>query len=140
MSMERHAVPVGTFEAITLQDSTFVAIYKQIRNFLSIKGWQHKLRLSWIILSTLLIVIFPILAGAMTGYAPKTDAFVRGDNSVLNPLASYLSVMYIVRDADRLGLQSPLILTNTIEDCELFVQTKSLSMHHRMWLISDKLN
>lgn len=143
MSMECHAVPVSTFEAITLQDSTLVAAYKQIRNFLSIKGWQHNLRLLWIILSTLFIVSFPILAGAMTGYAPVTNPFLQGKDGELNPLASYEQALYIVHDADRVGLESPFILSvipEYVDVCELIFETKSLSIHYRKWLTSDKLN
>lgn len=116
MSLEKHSVPLGTFEAIALQDSTLIAFYKQVCNFLSIKGWQHQLRMSWIILSTLFIVAFPTLVSAMTGYAPVTDPFLQGGDGQLIPFASYLSVMYIVHDADRIGLNSPLILSNVHAD------------------------
>lgn len=120
MSMEHHSVPLGTFEAIALQDSTFFALYKQIRNFFSIKGWRHQLRVLWIILSTLFIVAFPTLVGAMTGYAPVTDPFVEGKDGQLVPLTSYRQVRYIVHDADRVGLNKPLLLANVPEDdiCE----------------------
>jgi hypothetical protein len=142
MAMERHAVPVGTFEAITLQDSTFVALYKQIRNFLSIKGWKQRLQLFWIILSTLFIVIFPILAGAMTGYAPVTTPFVQGDRGELNPLESYVSAVYMVHDADRIGLPSPLVLSiiPAMEPGEFIVETRCLLNDPRMWLTSDKFH
>jgi hypothetical protein len=125
MSMGHHAVPVGTFEAITLQDSTFVALCKQICNFLSIRSWQDKLRLLWIIFSTLFIVIFPTLVGAMTGYAPATNPFVEGNDGELIPLASFLEVKYIVHDAERIGLESSLILSNIPINinCELAAQT-----------------
>lgn len=116
MSMEHHSIPIGTFEAITLQDSTVKALSKQIGNFLTIKDWRHQLRLSWIILSTLFVVAFPTLAGAMTGYAPVTDPFVQGPDGQLVPFASYLQVFYIVHDADRLGIASPLVLTNVPGD------------------------
>lgn len=112
LSMEHISVPVRTFEAIALQDSTFTAFFKQVGNFLSIKGWGHKIRILWIIISTLFIVAFPSLASAMTGYAPLTKPFVQGKDGLQFPLTSYRQVIYVVHDADRLGLQSPLILTS----------------------------
>ncbi len=112
MSMEHQAIPMKTFEAITLQDSTLLAFYKQSRNFFSITSWRHQLRILWIILSTLFIVAFPTLVSAMTGYAPVTDAFLKGEDGQLVPMMHYRSVIYIVHDADRVDLKSPLILTN----------------------------
>jgi hypothetical protein len=131
MAMEHHSVPIGTYEAISLQGSTFVALCKQIRNFLSIRSWQHKLRILWIILSTLFIVCFPTLVGAMTGYAPLTDPFVQGDAGELIPFTSYLDVRYIVHDAERVGLESPLILSNVPAgtDCALIIRIRSLLIH-----------
>ena len=116
MSMEHQAIPIRTFEAITLQDSTLLAFYKQLRNFFSIRSWRHRLRILWVILSTLFIVAFPTLVNAMTGYAPVTDAFVRGGDGQLVPLMNYRNVIYIIHDADRVDLKSPLILTDIPED------------------------
>lgn len=116
MSMEHQAIPIRTFEAITLQDSTLLAFYKQLRNFFSIRSWRHQLRILWIILSTLFVVAFPTLVSAMTGYAPVTEAFLKDRDGQLVPLMSYRSVIYIVHDADRVDLKSPLILTNIPED------------------------
>jgi hypothetical protein len=114
--MEEQSIPLRTFEAVALQDSTFVAFYKQTSTFLSMRNWRHKLRIFWIILSTVFIVAFPTLASAMTGYAPLTDPFVRGQGGQLVPLSSYLDVIYIIHDAERLGLASSLVLTNIPSD------------------------
>lgn len=116
MSMEQVSVPIETFEAVTLQDSSFVAFYKQLHSFLAVRGWRHQLRIAWIILSTLFIVAFPTLASAMTGYAPLTDAFLRAQDELLIPFTSYRQIHYIVHDADRIGLDKPLVLTNVPGD------------------------
>ena len=126
MSMEQVSVPIGTFEAITLQDSTFTAIYKQLRDILSIRSWRNQLRILWVILSTLFIVAFPSLASAMTGYAPVTSAFVQAPDGQLVPFTSCLPIRYIVHDADRLGLDKPLILTDVVEDSTCKWQCRSL--------------
>lgn len=116
MSMEHQTIPIGTFEAVALQDATGIAFYKQISNFLAIKNWRHQLRIFWIILSTLFIVAFPTLASAMTGYAPVTNPFLKGQDGQLIPFTSYRQVRYIIHDADRVGLASPLILSNVPPD------------------------
>ena len=115
MSMEQHTIPIAAFEAVALQDSTLLAFYKQVSSFLSIRNWRHQLRILWIILSTLFIVAFPTLVGAMTGYAPVTDPFLKGQDGQLIPFTSYRQVRYIVWDADRVGLPSPLVLGNIID-------------------------
>jgi hypothetical protein len=112
MSLERTSVPVRTFEAVALQDPSINTLFKQIGDFLSIKGGAHRLRILWMILSTIFVVAFSTLAGAMTGYAPVTDPFLHGQDGQLVPFDSYLNVIYIVHDADRVGLENPLILTN----------------------------
>ncbi len=116
MSMEHQAIPIGTFEAITLQDSIFLAFHKQLRNFSFRRSWRHQLRISLIVLSTLFIVAFPTLVSAMTGYAPVTETYVTGADGQLILLTSYRSVRYIVHDADRVELKSPLVLADISED------------------------
>jgi hypothetical protein len=50
--------------------------------------------------------------GSMTGYAPVTNPFLLDPDGQLIPFASYRPVRYIVHDAERLGLKSPLVLSD----------------------------
>lgn len=67
--MERSAVSFGTFESITLRDSSLYSLVTLISDFRSNAGLRAKLSMSWIILASTYVLGFPTLMSAMSGYS-----------------------------------------------------------------------
>lgn len=60
--------------------------------------------LAFIIMTMLLIIAFPTLASAMTGYRPNSKAFVVDNTGSLVPFESFSLVAYVIHDGDRINL------------------------------------
>jgi hypothetical protein len=51
--------------------------------------------------AAIFIVAFPTLAGSMTGYTPKNEAYINSDTGRLNPFTDILPAVYVIHDGNR---------------------------------------
>jgi hypothetical protein len=67
--MERSPVSFETFESVTLQNSSVLALVNLIKGYSTNSGARAKLSVSWMILALSYVLGFPTLMSAMTGYS-----------------------------------------------------------------------
>jgi hypothetical protein len=88
------------------QEASPVGIYRLVKDASFYRALRHKTVVVFTILSLALIVSFPTLASAMTGYTMKTDAYVKdtpGDDGNFIRFSQFEKVAYIIHDAWRIG-------------------------------------
>ncbi|KAK4160464.1 hypothetical protein QBC43DRAFT_325312 [Cladorrhinum sp. PSN259] len=83
------------------------------------RALRHRLTAVFVSLTLGLIIVFPTVAGAMTGYTPKTGAFIRVSTDSVpmeDPIDDFIGfrqfglVAYIIHDGSRIGLNDNLIV------------------------------
>ena len=97
--MERNPVSYGTFEAITLQDSSLSAIFQTSRDFFLNQGRRAKATVLWMTVSAAFAVAFPTMASAMTGYSSTVEAVVTVDGTFI-PFSDFQMVRYVIHGGD----------------------------------------
>ena len=102
-SMESSPVSYGTFEAVTLQNSSLTATFKLARDLLKNKTARAKALVSWMILNVLFVLIYPTILSAMTGYSVNIGAFIEVDNGNMVVYKNFTLVRYVVHDAYRIN-------------------------------------
>lgn len=102
-SMESTSVSFGTYEAIALQSGSITACLKLARDLFKNPTIRARFMIFWIILSALFVLLFPTMAGAMSGYAANINAYVVTDDGSLVQYSKFTLIRYIIHDADRLG-------------------------------------
>lgn len=101
--MEETEIPHSAFKAITLESGTFVAVMRLVQNFpRQIRG-RSKFVMMWTILAMLFVLFVPTWLSAMTGYTATLSAFVTDSHGNFIPAESFLQLVYIISDGDRLG-------------------------------------
>jgi hypothetical protein len=108
--MEHAPVSYGTFEAITLQSGSLVALIKLGRDYLLNNGLRAKLAILWTIISSAFVLAFPTLTSAMSGYSANEEAFVNVDNTLI-PFSNFTLVRYAIHDGWRVGLSGNYLVT-----------------------------
>jgi len=73
-------------------------------DFAASGGFRAKMTVAFTTMSLALVLAFPTLAGAMTGYRPNLQAFITSVDGDYIPYSSFFPVMYIVHDAARVNL------------------------------------
>jgi hypothetical protein len=82
--MERSPVSLKTFESITLQNSSVLALGNLIKDYSTNSGVRAKLSVFWMILALSYVLGFPTLMSAMTGYS-GTSWYSQGPNGLPSP-------------------------------------------------------
>lgn len=76
-TLETGSVSYSTFWVIYLrQESSIDAIYRLLSNRTFYRIFQSRVAIAFIVMSLTLILAFPTLTSAMTGYAASTESFV----------------------------------------------------------------
>ncbi|KAK4462239.1 hypothetical protein QBC42DRAFT_225406 [Cladorrhinum samala] len=112
VSLERAPVTYSVFRQSFLQrDSSISSAYaliKELRLFTRLPSRTVK---AFMAATLTLIIVFPTLIGAMTGYTPKTAAFVRElDGNAFIKFSDFGLVSYIVHDGWRIGKSGNLVI------------------------------
>jgi hypothetical protein len=111
--MEITPISYGTFKTIFLDEGpSFWSTIGLMREFIWYRALDSKVAMTWMILSSSFVVLFPTLASAMTGYSGNSVPFVP-DPQTENLLkwAEFNQLDYIVHDGNRIGLGDDYIVT-----------------------------
>jgi hypothetical protein len=110
-SMETSQVSYDTFGAITLRDISLSGFFSLCRDLSFKRSLRTNLALLWIVISASFILVFPTLAGAMTGYNINTQALVEGEDGQLIVFSEFQLVLAIIYDGWRVGRTGPYLIT-----------------------------
>lgn len=130
--MEHHFTSYKLYAAVAFETttlSTLGVLAKEWLAFGSAKSiWKRILRwlaLLSMLLSTLYVLSFPTLMGAMTGYIATSEPYVQNLEQNLIAFNKVDSVVYVITDAQRINYEKDLVvgsrdlrLVSAIQDCE----------------------
>lgn len=123
-SMEHDPVPYGTFEAVTLQNVSLIALLKLARNYLRNKGTRARTVVAWIIVSAAFVLAFPTLTSAMSGYSANGNSYVNIDENYV-AFSEFRLIRYIIHDGWRIGLDADHLVTSILPSAS---ESKTSSM------------
>ncbi|CAJ2504377.1 Uu.00g117710.m01.CDS01 [Anthostomella pinea] len=104
-SMETSPVTYAAFFSLFLQQGpSILSTYRLARDFLSGRGLVSKVAMTFMVLNMLFVLGWPTFAGAMSGYATTSGAFVRDLNESYIPFSEFHQLAYIIHDGWRVGL------------------------------------
>ncbi|KAI1843401.1 hypothetical protein JX266_010398 [Neoarthrinium moseri] len=116
-SLENGSVTYNTFWTIFMRDdASLQATVRMIRDFTSRRGLQSKIAMLFIILTMVLVLAFPTLASAMTGYTLKFAAFVKDTDGNFVQFSQFGLLAYIIHDDWRIGLDGDYPVTHDIDN------------------------
>lgn len=103
--MDSTPVTYETFWAIFMRkEASLMSTFCMARDFAVRRSLRSRTAMIFMVLCMAFILVFPTLAGAMTGYSSKTSSFVADTNGDLSPFAQFTPVLYIIHDGWRIGL------------------------------------
>lgn len=88
-----------------------------IYDFTTGRSIKSKTTRIFIVLTMMFVLAWPTIAGAMTGYDSNNTAFVKNSDGTLAPFASFVPVLYVIEDGDRVGLDKGYIVPYCYGDC-----------------------
>ncbi|KAK7917506.1 hypothetical protein PG985_011114 [Apiospora marii] len=111
-SMQTAPVTYQTFRCVFINGDANVATpYRLAKDFIKRRRLISTTAMIFIVVSTLFVLVFPTLAGSMTGYIGVMMSFVKDHNGKLIPFAKFDYVAYIIHDGKRLNLTDDYIVT-----------------------------
>ena len=114
--MAVNPVTLDTFFTTHLEESASLgSTIKMIRDLSVRRRLPSRLIAAFMILTMFLILAWPTLAGAMTGYASTEASFLTMEDDSLVPSNNFLSVMYVIHDGWRVGLHGNYLVTQRCE-------------------------
>jgi hypothetical protein len=102
-----HAGPIAydSFFTVFLEsEASLTSTYRVTRDFTTRRGLRSRLAMACIAMTMIFILVWPTLAGAMTGYTPANRPFVRDAENNLVPFANFSTVAYVIHDGWRVNL------------------------------------
>ncbi|KAK3984074.1 hypothetical protein QBC44DRAFT_389537 [Cladorrhinum sp. PSN332] len=114
--LERNHVSYNVFWDIFLhQEPSVVGTYRLMRDSSFYRAFRHRLIAAFVCFTLVLIIAFPTVASAMSGYAPTTAAFitVSTGSSTVDDFISFRQfeiVAYIIHDGGRIGMTDDLVV------------------------------
>ncbi|KAF5852028.1 hypothetical protein GGP41_000789 [Bipolaris sorokiniana] len=120
--MEMHSTSYKLYAAVAFETTTMGTLGVLAKEFLAFGKRTRRRFFRWLailsmLLSTLYVLSFPTLMAAMTGYITTYELYVENRDHNLIEWGKVRRVTNIIQDADRLGYEKPLIITET--DTEL---------------------
>lgn len=104
-SMETAPVTYRTFWTSFMQnDASVRSIIRLARDFASKRGLRSKVAMSFMIITMVFIMVFPTLAGAMTGYTANNEAVIKFGNGTQTPFGNFRQLVAIIHDGGRVNL------------------------------------
>lgn len=73
----------------------------------------------FVVLAILLVLSFPTMASAMTGYRAKTEGFITDVQGNLVPISSFILAAYVIHDGSRLNLSNNYVFPFAGQDTPL---------------------
>ncbi|KAK8103014.1 hypothetical protein PG984_016160 [Apiospora sp. TS-2023a] len=111
-SMQSAPVTYQTFRCVFINGDANVATpYRLAKDFIKRRRLISTTAMVFIVASTLFVLVFPTLAGSMTGYIGVMMSFVKDHNGKLIPFAKFDYVAYIIHDGQRVNLTDDYIVT-----------------------------
>lgn len=110
--MELHLTSYKMYTSMAFETTSLTALGVLAKEFLAFGKLNWRRFFRWLamlsmLLSALYVLAFPTLMAAMTGYITTFEAYVKDTDGVQVPTGEFSPVEYIIRDAWRLGSQSP---------------------------------
>ncbi|KAI4650868.1 hypothetical protein J4E93_003225 [Alternaria ventricosa] len=114
--MEMHHTSYKLYAAVAFETTTVATLGVLGKEFLAYGACTWKRLFRWLalfsmLLSTLYVIAFPTLMAAMTGYITTYQPYVEDFDGNLMEWGRLKRVIYMIEDADRVGLEAPLIVT-----------------------------
>ncbi|KAI4906904.1 hypothetical protein J4E90_010107 [Alternaria incomplexa] len=114
--MEMHHTSYKLYAAVAFETTTMATLGVLGKEFLAYGACTWKRLFRWLaifsmLLSTLYVIAFPTLMAAMTGYITTYQPYIEDFDGNLMEWSKAKDVAYIIEDADRVGLEAPLIVT-----------------------------
>jgi hypothetical protein len=113
--LEMYATSYKMYTAVALQTTSLTTLGVMAKEFLCFgeRGWMRFFR--WlavfsILISTLYVLAFPTLMGAMTGYITTYEPYMEDFDNNLIEWEQVQPVMAMVEDAQRIGFSKPLLV------------------------------
>jgi hypothetical protein len=118
--MEMHHTSYKLYAAVAFETTTMATLGVLGKEFLAFGAGTWKRLFRWLailsmLLSTLYVISFPTLMAAMTGYITTYKPYIEDYDGNLMEWSKAKQVAYIINDADRVGLNAPLIVTTDDE-------------------------
>lgn len=114
--MEMHLTSYKLYAAVAFETTTMSTLGVLGKEFLAFRELSWKRLFRWLailsmLLSTFYVLAFPTLMAAMTGYITTYEPYIENYERNLIEWSKIRAVRYIIHDADRLGLDAPLVVT-----------------------------
>ncbi|KAI0857336.1 hypothetical protein F4860DRAFT_517918 [Xylaria cubensis] len=94
-----------TFTTIFMESGpSLTSIYQSLRDFVVYRRLKSKASTAWVLLSMLFILVWPTFVAAMSGYTPKSGAYVKDVNENFVPYNEFQLLLYIIHDGERINL------------------------------------
>ncbi|KAH6671497.1 hypothetical protein F5X68DRAFT_264754 [Plectosphaerella plurivora] len=112
LAMAVQPVTLDTFFTTHLEETASLrSTIKMIRDLSVRRRLPSRLITAFMILTIFLILAWPTLAGAMTGYAATETSFLTMEDDTLIPSNNFLSVLYVIHDGWRIDLHGDYLVT-----------------------------
>ncbi|OCT47638.1 hypothetical protein CLCR_03319 [Cladophialophora carrionii] len=111
LAMAKAPVSYNTFESLAFVPPTLVRTVRLAGDLLTNRGWQARLIMVWIILSSLFVLCFSSLITAMSGYSSNINAVMPNHENESVLWSNFQVVQFAVHDAERIGHSGPLFIT-----------------------------
>lgn len=85
-------------------EASMPSIIRLVRDFASRRGLRSKVAMTFMIITMVFVMVFPTLAGAMTGYTANNEAVIKFGNGTQTPFGKFRQVVAIIHDGDRVNL------------------------------------
>jgi hypothetical protein len=104
-SMHRHPVTYSTFWTAFMDDQPSIYSTLRLMRDGALRGvGQSKAAMAFFAAAMLFVLAFPTMASTMTGYRANTGAFVTDNKNNLMAVDSFVPVLYVVHDGQRINL------------------------------------
>lgn len=103
--METAPITYRTFWISFMQnDASPRSIVRLIRDFTSKRGLRSKVAMVFMIITMVLVMVFPTLASAMTGYTANNEAVIKFGNGTQTGFDNFRQLVAIIHDGGRVNL------------------------------------
>lgn len=128
MAMRDAPVSYATYESLAFVPPSLLRTGRLARDLLTHRGWQPRLIMLWIIMSSLFVLSFSSFVTAMSGYSSNKMAVVTTYGGASVAWTDFEAVQFAINDGSRIGEPGRLIITSG-DTC---VQ-QGLSSHTQSW-------
>jgi len=115
--MDTNPITYDTFWAFFVRDdASLLATLQVIRDFATRRGLRSRAAMVFVVFTMALVLAFPILASAMTGYTSSTSSFVLDAAGNFMSFSQLRPAAYRIHDGWRIGLTGDYVVTWDVAD------------------------